>query len=90
MLLSICLNSSSSAILSSWSLDVVDLSFSAVTWILVVLDSTPLWIFRVDVQRDADTECWTVLLFGFVEKIAFLAEENAGAPSFRAIARCGV
>jgi hypothetical protein len=35
-------------------------------------------------HRDTDTECWSVLLFGFLEKITFLAEENAGAPSFRA------
>jgi hypothetical protein len=41
-------------------------------------------MFRVDVRRDAETECWSELLSGFVEEITFLAEENAGAPSFGA------
>ncbi len=63
----------------------VPVRFSTVTTIPVVLDDAPLWIFCVDVQRDADTECWSVLLFRFVEEIAFLAEENAGAPSFSGI-----
>jgi hypothetical protein len=42
-------------------------------------------MFGIDVQSDAEAECWSVSLFGFVEKIAFLAEENTRAPSFSVV-----
>ena len=62
----------------------VPVRFFTDTRIPVILNGTSLWILGVDVQRDTEAECWSVLLFGFVEEIAFFAEENAGTPSFRA------
>ena len=50
----------------------------------VVLDDVPLWVSAVNkaVAQNAEAGCRSVLLFSFEEKIPFLADENAGAPSW--------